>query len=113
MAKQLSQRHTVSVGETEVVAVNYTDHLDSGELLTGTPTVAEQTTSDLTLANKAVNTATYLEAVSGDTVAIGAAVQFSALGGTAANSPYTIRVTVTTDATPARTFVRDLLLSWT
>lgn len=109
----LDQIHTISVGETETVAVNYTAHLDSGESLTGTPTVAEQTTTDLTISNKAVNTATYTEADTGNTVAVGAAVRFSVAGGTVANSPYTIRVTVSTDATPARTFVRDLKLYWT
>jgi hypothetical protein len=108
----LPQRPAISVGDTEVVSINYTDHLDSGESLTGTPTVAEVTTTDLTLDDKAVNTATYVEADSGDTVAVGAAVQFSVAGGTAANSPYTIRVTVSTDATPARTFVRDVKLGW-
>ena len=108
----LPQRHTISVGDTEVVSVNYTDHLDDGDLLTGTVTVAEQTTSDLTIANNAVNTATYVEAQTGDTVAIGAAAQFSVSGGTAANSPYTVRVTCSTDATPARTFVRDALITW-
>lgn len=112
MVLKLQQYHQISVGDTEVISVNYTDHLDSGESLTGTPTVAEVTTTDLTLASKAVNSSTYVEADTGDTVAVGAAVQFTAKGGTAANSPYTIRITVSTDATPARTFVRDVLLSF-
>jgi len=112
MVIALPQTFVISVGDTETVAVNFTDHLDSGELLTGTPTVVEVTTSDLTLGSKAVNTATYVESQSGDTVAIGAAVQFSVSGGTAANSPYKIRVTCSTDATPARTFVRDCTLIW-
>ena len=108
----LPQRPAISVGDTEVVSVNYTDHLDAGESLTGTPTIVEVTTSDLTLGSKVVNTSTYVEARSGDTVAVGAAVQFTVAGGLADTAPYTIRITVSTDATPARTFVRDVLLSW-
>ena len=96
---------SVSTGDIELAALDFTDQLDPGELLTGTPTVAEQTTSDLTLADKAVNTATV--DVLGRTVTIGMAVQFSFKGGTAGTS-YTIQVTVSTDATPARTFVRDV-----
>ena len=108
----LPQRHIVSVGDTEVVSVNFTDHLDSGESLTGTPTIVEVTTTDLTLANKAVSTATYVESETKDTIAVGAAVQFSVLGGTAANSPYSISVTVSTDATIPRTFVRYVSLTF-
>lgn len=107
----LPQRYEISAGDTETVSVNFTDHLDAGELLSGSPTVVEVTTTDLTLGNKAVNSATYVESHTGDTVAIGAAVQFSVSGGTAYTT-YRIRVTVNTDATPARTFVRDLLLCW-
>jgi len=112
MVLVLPQRPCISVGDTETAAINFTDHLDSGELLTGTPTAVEVTTSDLTIGSVAVNTATYVEAETGDTVAIGAAVQFSVSGGTTANSPYLIRVTVSTDASPARTFVRDAWLEW-
>ena len=111
MVVYLPQRPIISVGDIEKVSVNFTDHLDSGESLTGTPTVVEVSTTDLTLASKAVNSATYVEAVTGDTVAIGKAVQFTVTGLTVANSPYTIRVTASTNATPARTFVRDLYLS--
>ena len=109
MTVELKQKRTISSGDTEIVSINFTDLLDSGELLTGTPTVAEQTTSDLTLGNKAVNTATYEEAQTGNTVAIGAAVQFTVSPG-GSTGTYTIRVTVSTDATPARTFERDLVL---
>ena len=107
------ERPTISVGDTEVISVNFTDLLDGSELLTGTPTVVEQTSSDLTIATVQVNTNTYTEACSGDTVAVGAAVQCKVSGGTVANSPYRIRVTCSSDATIARTFVRDVLLNWT
>ena len=59
MPVTLSPQYQISVSDLEAVAVEFTDHLDSGELLTGTPTVEEITTTDLTLANKALNTGTY------------------------------------------------------
>ena len=95
----------MSAGETRAFAVNYTDKLESGELLTGTPTIVEVTTSDLTLANKAVSTGSLT--ILGDTVATGAAVQWTVAAGSGLSGEYTIRVTVGTDATPAQTFVDD------
>ena len=93
--------------EERLVSVSLAGKLDSGELLTGTPTIVEVTTSDLTLANKAVSTAQLT--ISGRTVAIGQAVQFKVSGGTAGTT-YTIRITVTTDSTPAQTLVLDVVL---
>ena len=104
----LPEVYTISVGETELVSIDYSRHLDNGELLTGTPTVVEVTTSDLTLANKQVNTVAYVHQYG--TAEIGWAVQFSVSGQMVANSPYTIRVTVSTDASIVRTFVRDIAL---
>ena len=112
MAIEATQRNTVSVGDTEVVYINFGDVLASGETLTGTPTAVEQTTADLTIASVAVTTATYIEPGSGVTVAIGEALTFAVSGGTAANSPYTIRCTATTTSTPTRTLVRDVVLTF-
>ncbi len=108
MTKKLQQSRTISVGDTEYVSVNYTKILADDELLTGTPTVVEVATSDLTLASKAVSTAEYNESITGNVVKVGKAVRFSIAGGTAANSPYLVTVTVTTDATVARTIVRNV-----
>lgn len=80
--------------------------LDSGESMTGTPTVAEQTTSDLTITNEAVNTSTLT--IKGNSVAAGRAVQFLVSGHLAANSPYKLKITVATDSTPAQTIVRHV-----
>jgi hypothetical protein len=102
MTIKLSDVHTISAGDTEVVSVNFANWLDSGELLTGTPTVAEVSTSDLTLADKSVNSSSYVDAHTGETVFAGQAAQFSVSGGTA-GTEYQIKVTVTTDATVART----------
>lgn len=105
MTKSLPQIPCLSEGDVDMVAIDYTDWLDSGELLTGTPTAVEVTTEDLTLANKAVSTSSLT--INGVTVATGKAVQFS-VQGQQAGTLYTVRVTVSTDATPARTAVRDV-----
>lgn len=103
------EKPDVTVGAAPNVSVSFVDVLDDGELLTGTPTVAEQTTSDLTIVNKAVNTAALV--INGESVAIGQAVQFHVSGQLAANSPYKIKITVSTSATPAQTFVKYVWFS--
>jgi len=110
MVLKIPQRHVISVGDTEWVRVNFTDHLDSGEVLSGAPNAAEQTTSTLTITNTALNSATYTEADTGDTVAVNSAVEFKVAGGLTNESPYAVRVTVNTNC--SRVFVRDLELSW-
>ncbi len=94
----------------ETLVVDFTDYLRSGETLTGTPTVVEVTTSALTIDNKAVNSAAITK--DGRTVAIGKGVVFRVQGGTAGTT-YTIRVTVGTSATPARTKVWNVRLAIT
>jgi len=76
--------------------------LDDGESLTGTPTVTEMTTSDLTISNESVSTAELV--ISGSRVPAGKAAQFKALGQQAA-TVYKLKVSCTTDATPAQTLV--------
>jgi hypothetical protein len=81
--------------------VSFVGQLDSGELLTGTPIVEEVTTTDLTIANKAVNTAALT--INDKTVAIGKGVTFTVADHLASGSPYTIAITVSTGASPAQT----------
>ncbi len=71
-------------------------------------TLREVTTTALTLASKAVNTAAVT--VLDKAVAIGKAVQFS-VSGQVAGTTYRIRVTATTDSTPSRVKVIDVLLT--
>ena len=99
-----SQVPVLVVGETRNFAVSFANVLDAGETLTGTPTVAEQTTTDLTIANKVVSTAALT--ILGSTVAIGKAVQFKVSGQLVAGSPYTIKITAGTTSTPAQTPVK-------
>lgn len=102
------ERRTCRVGETRTVAVSYVNLLESGELLTGTPTVAEVTSTDLTISDVVVNTEALT--INSKAAAIGQAVQFKVSGQVAATARYTLLVTVSSDASPAQTFVRKLTL---
>lgn len=107
----LTQRHTVSVGATRLVRVNCTNDLDDGASLTGTPTIAEVTTTALTLGSKSVNAATYSDAVTGKMVAIGKGLQFTVAGGVAGVT-YSVRCTCATNSSPAETLVYDIVLTY-
>jgi hypothetical protein len=102
-AKQVQRK---SSGETLQVRVSFADLLADSDTLTGTPTVAEQTTTDLTLTSKLVNSSTIT--ILGESVAAANAVTFLCAGGTAATT-YTIRVTVNTVGSSI--FERDILLN--
>jgi hypothetical protein len=103
----IPHRQTKTVSEVRNVAVDFRGKLDDGELLTGAPTIAEVTTTNLTFANQAVNTSAIK--IRGVSVAIGQAVQFKVSGGTA-DTTYTIRITVGTTATPAQTLIETVRL---
>ena len=92
-----------SPGDTEAGAVNFVNQLRESELLTGTPTVAEQTSSDLTISNAGLNSGSV--EIAGVTAAANQAVTYTVSGG-AAGTLYSVKVTATTDATDARTLNR-------
>lgn len=101
MARNTAPERPVAVpGETNLCSVSLVGILDSGELATGTPTVTEVTTTDLTISNVVVNTAALT--INSKTVAVGKAVQFKVIGQLVASSPYTLKITVATDSTPAQ-----------
>lgn len=108
MPVQLEQEPVISEGDVDMVAIDYTPYLDSGELLTGTVTVTHVSgPATPTFANNAVNTASVV--ILGKTVAIGKAVQFKVSGQTASTStPYYADITVSTNSTPARTVKRRI-----
>lgn len=108
MAITLDGIPVVSVGDVEVFSIGYSDWLETGELLTGTPTVTEVTTSDLTISNKVVSTTALT--ILRQSIPASEAVQFT-VSGQQASMVYKIRISVSTDATPARTCVRDILFS--
>lgn len=98
------QRPTATPGDVRIGSVSFANQLDSGELLTGTPTVVEVTTTDLTITNKVITTtAATINSVS---ALAGQAVQFLVSGMLVAHSPYTIKITAVSNSTPAQTFVR-------
>lgn len=100
MPNTAPQRRTKTAGETRNVAVSFVDVLDEAELLTGTPTVVEVTSTDLTLTNKAVNGAAMT--VNGVSCLAGQVVTFTVAGG-AADTDYQIRITAGTDASHPQT----------
>lgn len=100
MTQQATQRPCFVEGEEPTPAVGFVDQLRSGELLTGTPTVTELSTSDLTISNEGLN-GSEIE-VDGETHSASQAVQFKITGQLAATGSYRLRVDVDTDASPAQ-----------
>lgn len=107
------QVYSMTTGEVRGLACHFLDKLGASELLSGTPTVAEQTTSGLTIDNKRLNTGSIT--VLGRTCAASQAVLFRVTAsGATAGTEYIIKVTCGTDATPAQTleaFVRVLVVT--
>lgn len=101
------QRHTKTVSEERNVALDMRGKLDAGELLTGTPTVEEVTTTDLTLSSKTLNSSVIN--INNSNVPISQAVQFKVEGGLAGTT-YTIRVTVGTTSSPDQVLIENLHL---
>ena len=103
------QRHTISRGETVNVAVSMIGLLDPGELLTGTPTVLEVTTSDLTLGSKVVNTTAIT--VNDVLNIVGQVVRFTAAPISTALGSYVVTITCGTNATPPQTRKANIKLT--
>lgn len=97
---------TKKASEVRNAAVDFSGKLDSGESLTGTPTVTA-TPSGLTFANVAVSTGTLT--INGSSVAAGKAVQFKVTGGTS-YLMYDVSVSCGTNSTPAQTLYACLQL---
>lgn len=92
------------VGETLDFAVDFSPLLrrsnEIDDTLSGTPTVEEQTTSDLDIANIAKNS--NVERILGVDVAANKAVTFTVADFVAANFPYTLKITFATSAGATR-----------
>ena len=97
----------VSAGATRIVSLDLTDDLDSSETLTGTPTVSEISTTDLTLGNKQVNSGSIT--VLGRTVTAGKAIQFTTAG-QVAGTVYSLSVSCATTTTPAETLTYTVIM---
>lgn len=93
----------IAIGATRGVLVSFAGQLDSGELLTGTPTITAEVirgrgeVADLTVANIGRNTTA--EDVNGETVAIdeGVVASITCDAGAILNTMYLLTVTCGTD----------------
>ena len=103
---QAEQIQSKTANEVRNLAVDFTDKLDSGEALTGTPTVTSSP-SGLTIASQAVSTGALT--ILGTSVSTGNAVTCSVSGGSA-GTRYTLTVQCGTDATVAQTLEVSCLL---
>ena len=110
MPRTCRQRHTLSVGATRVIRVDFTSQLEEGASIS-TPTAVEQVTSDLTISGVATNTGTYTDDSSGATVAIGKSVLFAVSGGSAGQT-YVVLVTAVSDSSPEETIPWYVEISW-
>lgn len=90
------QIRRVHVDETRVVSVDFTGKLDSGELLTGTPSISEDSTSDFAISNPQVSTTALT--INNTSVAAGMAVQFQVDANPGVSGIRVLDITVSTDA---------------
>ena len=105
MAIQI-QLGVISAGAQRQARINCTRDLLPGESLTGTPTVVERTTTDLTITSKLVNVAQE-DDVEGETVAIGKCLLFFLVGANAGTN-YVIDIGCGTTSSPdAETLVYE------
>lgn len=123
MPIELQEERFISAGATRMVAVSFAKWLDGlpgSPLLTGTPTVVEVSywttdpdvetvSTDLTLANKAINSSVLT--INDREVVAGKAVQFSvSVPSDKAGRNYRVRITPTTDGVPAELEPHDIIL---
>ena len=97
MPTEAQPTHYASQDEHRISSIDFRGKLDSGEVLTGTPTVTEVTTTDLVISNPQVSTG--ILTINGVDVPIGEAIQFNVdyAGGTATKK-YTVKIVCDTDA---------------
>ena len=104
----LKQQFEIAAGDTETISIDCTEHLDGTEVLSSVDSVTVSTgPAGSTISNKAVSTATYVDAHRDVTVAIGKAAQFKIVT-TSATGTYDIAYTVTTDA--GRSWTRHIII---
>lgn len=87
-AQQLNRK---AAGATDMISVDLSNNLDTGETLSSASVSAD----DLTLGPASVNASVIT--IGGNSVPVGQALQFTCAGGTAGND-YTITVTYSTSA---------------
>ena len=102
----LSELYYVSTGDIELVLVDCADHLGT-ETISGTPTMTEITTTDLTISSVQATTAALT--IKGRSVTAAQAVQ-ALVQGFVAESTYNLKMTAVTHGSPSRTFSRQLTM---
>lgn len=110
-------RVLISVGSIRNVSHNVTPALPDGVEIDSVLAVADVTrdgapTGDLTIQNVAKSSESYTEKYSGDIVAAGKAVQFTIMSSTSKAKAYLLKITYTTNNSPAETIVDHLLVSF-
>lgn len=96
-------------GESVLRYIDFTYVMPSAETLTGTPTVAAQEGSGLTLGSPVVNTATITELETGRVIAIGKAVQVRMSDGVS-GTDYILEVSCATASPYSNTRKRNVVL---
>ena len=97
-ANTAPERPSVPVGSERNERISFKGYLDDSELVASL-TVVEDTTSDLTITGKAINSAT-MTVGQDEAVLAGQGGVCHVSGMTIANSPYTLNWVATTDASP-------------
>lgn len=107
----------LKLGSIRNVSLNLVKALNEGELVESVTEVEDvtydgQPTGDLSIGNTGVNTVAYTDQRTGETVAVGKAVQFSITTSSSVARVYKIKVTYVTDSTPTETVVDFLFVSF-
>jgi hypothetical protein len=103
---QQNDRVILTIGSTRKISHNVTDAIDSGVTIASVSGVVDDdSTGELTIGNIGTNSAAYTEQATTDVVAIGKAVQFTISTSATSAKNYKLKMTYTTNATPADTIV--------
>ena len=96
------QRPPLIEGEVPNFLISLKGKLKNGELANGTPLITEESTSDLTITNKAISTST-LWINDDQSVLAGEAAVCTIAGHLLATREYTLKIVFTTDGGQTRT----------
>lgn len=102
MGSLAPQRPGVPPGSTRTIRASFAEDLYPGELLTGSPTVTEEGSSDLTITGQQISDRPM--DILGSTIPTGQ-VALATVSGMQAGVLYTLKFLVVTDASPAQTLI--------
>lgn len=97
------------IGSNRLISHNLTptipDGIEIGSVTVEDVTDNDSPTGELTIGNVGTNSASYVEDVTGDTVASGKAARFTVETSRETAATYLLKITATTSASPAETIV--------